>query len=211
MTPPFERPITYLITPGDIVAGNYTEKSRELIRQVRSAVDEEISLFQIREKRLDTKQLFALVEEAAAITRGTSTQLVVNDRADVAVAAGADGVHLTTHSLPAFEVRKAFGPDLLIAVSTHTLNEAETAARSGADLIVFGPVFETPGKGEPVGLEKLAEVSRSVRIPVVGLGGIDINNFRSVLNAGAAGFAGIRCFKDPPGLTAAVGKGASKP
>lgn len=196
----FGRPVTYMITPGGTARNNFSEKRAELIQQIESAVEAGISLIQIREKALDTRSLFALVREAANITRPTATKLLVNDRVDLAVSARADGVHLTAHSMPPADVRRTFGPDLLIAVSTHTIGEARSAASGGADLIVYGPVFQSPGKGQPTGTESLREVCRSVDIPVIGLGGIDAGNLGEVLEAGAAGVAGIRCFSEPAGM-----------
>jgi thiamine-phosphate pyrophosphorylase len=189
----FVRPITYLITRGEATPANFDKQREMILGVVRAAAENGISLVQIREKQLTTKLLFSLVSDAAAITVDSSTRLMVNDRADVAIGAGADGVHLTAASLPVSLVRSTFGDGLLIGASTHNMTEAAAAKRSGADLAVFGPVFATPGKGEPVGLDELAAVCRSLApFPVVGLGGIDESNYRDVLNAGASGFAAIR-------------------
>ena len=145
--------------------------------------------------------LYELTARAALLTRGTATRLVVNDRADVAARAGADGVHLTTRSLEAVIVRQSFGPDFLIGVSTHTLAEARAARDEGADFAVFGPVFDTPSKrayGPPVGLESLGEAARELSpFPLVALGGVTCENAASALTAGARGVAGIRLFADP--------------
>jgi thiamine-phosphate pyrophosphorylase len=146
--------------------------------------------------------------QAAAFTRGSSTRLLVNDRADIAQAAGADGVHLTGRSLEAALVRGAFGKHLLIGVSTHSLAEARAARESGADFVVFGPVFETASKrlyGEPVGLEKLEEVAREMApLPVIALGGVTLNNALDCIRAGASGIAAIRLFSDSEGLNKVV-------
>src|SRR6185369_15178481 len=101
-------------------------------------VDAEVPLFQIREKSLSARALYELVVGAVSITRGSKTRLLVNDRVDVARAAGADGVHLTAHSLPADVVRSTCGPDFLIGVSTHSREEAQAARAGGADFVVFG-------------------------------------------------------------------------
>ena len=117
----------------------------------------------------------------------------MNDRADVALAAGADGVHLTTTSLSTDVIRGNFPPGFLIAVSTHTEVEIILAEKLGADFAVFGPVFETPGKGSAKGLDELARVCAAVsNLPVLGLGGVDETNYESVMAAGAAGFASIK-------------------
>ena len=150
---------------------------------------------------LPGRVLYDLVVRAASITQGTVTKLLVNDRADIARAAGADGVHLTTHSLPAAVVRSGFGPEFLIGVSSHSLEEAQAARDGGADFVVFGPVFETESKrayGPPQGLDKLREVTRELNeFPVFAIGGITLDNIAACLEAGAAGIAAIRLFSDP--------------
>ena len=166
------------------------------------AVELGVSLIQIREKQLTGKLLYKLVCDAVTVTAGTETLLLVNDRADIAVAAGADGVHLPAMSLSPKMVRAAFGPEIIIGVSTHSISEASNARVGGADYIVFGPVFATPGKGDGCGVKGLAEVCRElVSFPVIALGGIDSDNFRSSLDAGAAGFAAIRSLNDPTEMT----------
>jgi thiamine-phosphate pyrophosphorylase len=153
---------------------------------------------QIREKSLSARVLYELATRAAAITRGTRTQLLVNDRFDVARAAGADGVHLTTRSLPTELVRSICGADFVIGVSSHSLDEAVEARAEGADFVVFGPVFETPAKqiyGKPQGLEKLREVTSALQgFPVLAIGGIDLDNAADCFRAGASGIAAIRLF-----------------
>ncbi len=196
-----QRPITYLITRGQATNDNFEEERSQILATVRSATECGISFVQIREKQIATKLLYSLTVDACAITRETSTKLLVNDRADVASAAGADGVHLTSRSLPVKTVRRAFGNEMIIAVSTHQSEEVTAAAAEGADMIVFGPVFPTPGKGEPTGCKRLSEICKMVEpFPVIALGGVNGGNFRSVLDAGAAGFASIRFLNDPETL-----------
>lgn len=155
---------------------------------------------QIREKNLNANVLYDLSLNAAAITRGSVTKLLINDRADIAVAAGADGVHLTTRSLPASLVRQTFGDEFLIGVSTHSLDEAARAAEDGADFVVFGPVFSTASKGdygEPNGLDNLAKVDSALApFPVLALGGITMDRFVSCIQVGAAGVAAISLLND---------------
>lgn len=167
-----------------------------------------ISLIQLREKNLTDSALYELTTRAARITHGSATRLLVNDRADIARAACADGVHLTTRSLEASIVRRAFGNPFLIGVSTHTLSEALEARDHGADFATFGPVFDTPSKrayGEPVGLEKLNEATRSLSpFPLIALGGITLENAPRTIRAGASGIAAIRLLSDPLKLDATV-------
>jgi len=163
-------------------------------------VSAKIDLIQIREKRLSTKVLYQLSTSAARITSGSPTKLLVNDRADVAATAGADGVHLTSVSLPPEVIRNNFGAEFLIGVSTHSLAEAVAAQRGGSDFVVFGPVFDTPSKqqyGESVGLTELRKVSSELKaFPVLALGGVTMDNVADCINAGAAGVAAIRMLSD---------------
>lgn len=196
-----DKPIIYLITKGEATASNFPFARREILDIIRVAVEEKVSLVQLREKNLTARLLFELTVEAAAITNGSATRLLVNDRADIAFAAKADGVHLAANSLPAAVIRRHFPKDFIIGVSTHTIETAMNASVNGADFVVFGPVFVTPDKSQPQGVAKLAEVCEKLRpFPVLGLGGIDESNVLSVLEAGASGFAGIRALNDPESL-----------
>jgi len=200
------KPILYLITRGTTDETTTTESAEfhQLLGQFSAAVSAGIQLIQIREKRLASRVLLELTSRAVSITQGTATRVLVNDRADIAAGAGADGVHLTTQSLEAAVVRQAFGERLLIGSSTHSIEEARTARDAGADFIVFGPVFESPAKkkyGPPVGLQALSGVARELApFPVIALGGISIKNATQCLRAGASGIAGISLFSKPEGL-----------
>lgn len=178
-------------TPGDL-------EFAYILLQVELAVFIGLSYFQIREKNLPTRMLYELVSRAAQHTRGSSTSLLVNDRFDVARAAGADGVHLTSTSLRPQIVRAVCGPKFVIGVSTHSLDEARAARDGGADFVVFGPVFETESKreyGPPQGLDKLGEVAAALAgFPVLAIGGVNLDNYESCLARGASGFAGISWF-----------------
>ena len=167
-----------------------------LIEFINRAAQAGVDMIQIRERDLSARHLFHLADEAAHITRQSGAQLLINDRADVAASSGA-GVHLTTRSMSADVVRQAFGTQMLIGVSTHNLDEAKAAEQKGADFIVFGPVFETESKkvyGPPVGLGALNKVVSRLSIPVLALGGINMENFREALDQGAAGAAAISLF-----------------
>ena len=194
------RPITYLITGGRTTSSTAPggEEFRRLVALVRSAVEARVTLVQLREKRLAGRVLYELAAAAAAVARGSGTRVLVNDRADIARAAGCDGVHLAANSLGAREVRRAFGEEFLIGVSTHSTAEAAEAREGGADFAVFGPVFDTPSKrayGPPVGLGALAEAARELSpFPLVALGGVGVEQVGAVLSAGAAGVAGIKLF-----------------
>ncbi len=203
-----QTPTTYLITNGATTERTTTPTSDEFTRVlalVERAVSAGITLIQLREKELPARTLYDLTVRAAQITAGSATRLLVNDRADVARAAGADGVHLTTRSLEARIVRRTLGHDFLIGVSTHSLAEASTARDEGADFATFGPIFETPSKrgyGAPVGLGALNEAARALApFPLLALGGIALGDVHQVLQAGARGVAAIRLFSDAHDLT----------
>jgi thiamine-phosphate pyrophosphorylase len=196
------RPLVYLITKGEATAKNFSEKSAEILQLIEAAVRAEISLIQIREKQLPARLVFELTEKAALLTRNSQTKLLVNDRADIAFLAGADGVHLTSLSLAAETTRQSFPKDFIVGVSTHTFAEAESAKLQGADFITFSPIFNSPNKGEPQSLNKLKELCRKLEsFPVIALGGIDEANYQSVLAAGASGFAAIRFLNKAENLT----------
>jgi thiamine-phosphate pyrophosphorylase len=210
MTLNLSKPILYLITRG-ATAEATTSASKEfqdILRQVSAAVAAGVQLVQLREKGLTARVLFELTARAAEITRGTSTRLLVNDRADIAAGAGADGVHLTTRSLEPEIVRKTFGADFLIGASTHSLAEATSARDGGADFVVFGPIFPTSSKeeyGPPLGVDRLAKVASELApCPVLALGGISRENAQECLRAGASGIAGITVFSVPKNLSRAV-------
>lgn len=192
------RPLIYLITSGETTERTTpaAEEFSGVLQLVQAAVSAQIDLVQIREKNLTASVLYQLASSAAGITRGSATKLLINDRSDIAAAAGADGVHLTTSSLPTAVVRQAFGNGFLIGVSTHSLDEARLARQDGADFVVFGPVFETPTKkdfGEPPGLTGLASAcSELFPFPVLALGGVSIGNVAECIRAGAQGVAAIR-------------------
>jgi thiamine-phosphate pyrophosphorylase len=191
-----EKPLIYLITQGELTAENFRADSSRTLSIIEKAVSSKISLIQIREKRLSAKLVFELASKAAHLTRNSGTKLLVNDRADIALAAKADGVHLTADSLPAEIVRRNFGADFIIGVSAHNLAEVAKASLAKADFATFSPVFATASKekyGAPQGIAKLREVSETLQgFPVIALGGIDENNFAEAFEAGARGIAAIR-------------------
>jgi thiamine-phosphate pyrophosphorylase len=199
-------PINCLITPGRTTRETTpsSEEFRELLALVARAVAARVPLVQLREKSLSARSMFDLAARSAALARGSQTRVLVNDRADIARAASCDGVQLTTLSLEASVVRRAFGEEFVIGVSTHSLAEALAAREGGADFALFGPVFDTPSKrayGPPLGLEALGEAARALApFPLVALGGVSPENARSAFDAGAAGVAAVRMFAESEDL-----------
>jgi thiamine-phosphate pyrophosphorylase len=153
---------------------------------------------QIREKDLEDRALFGLARLARTVLPPPA-RLLVNGRIDVALAAGADGVHLPADGLPAAALRERFGPGVLIGCSAHSLEEVGRARDAGADYVTFGPVYPTPGKGTALGTGELARAA-ALGIPVYALGGVTLERFGELAAAGAAGVAAIRMFQDVAGL-----------
>jgi thiamine-phosphate pyrophosphorylase len=177
-----------------------------LFESISHAIAAGINWLQIREKDLDTRKLLEVARFAMAKAHATSTRVVINDRLDVALAVNAAGIHLGEKSLPldmVSEWRRSSGrTDFLIGVSCHSLEAACAAAAGGADYIFFGPVFATPSKaafGAPQGIDRLREVCASVKIPVLAIGGLNLDNARDCLKAGASGIAAIRLFQNAKG------------
>jgi thiamine-phosphate pyrophosphorylase len=203
---PRKKPIVCYVTDGKALGA--ADRVGNVLARIRLAVAADADWVQIREKDLPARELLALAREAmeaASEARTGKVQVIINDRLDVALAAGAAGVHLGGESLPARDVvrwcRSGNAPaDFLIGVSCHGLEQARAAENAGANYVFFGPVFETPSKrafGPPQGVSRLSEVCGAVRIPVVAIGGVNGDNGAECLRAGAAGVAAIRLFQEP--------------
>jgi thiamine-phosphate pyrophosphorylase len=206
--PPGTKPILCYVTDRRAVP-----PGRTLLEAIRNAAGAGVDWIQIREKDLETSPLIVLVRDAIDAARGTNARILVNDRLDVALAAGAAGVHLGEMSLPveAFaEWRRSAGrAEFQIGISCHSTDAAIAAEHGGADYIFFGPVFGTPSKaafGPPQGIERLRVVCASVKIPVLAIGGVNLENAASCVAAGAAGIAAIRLFQEIPDAAATVAR-----
>lgn len=212
---PITRPIICYVTDRKALAGDKSLPA--LLDVIRAAVAGGVDWVQIREKDLPARELFALVREAVALasvrassTRPRSFKVIVNDRLDIAQAAGAAGVHLGHASAPAREVVRWCGAgnapaDFLVGVSCHSLEGAQEAENAGASYTYFGPIYETPSKipfGKPHGVEELAQVASAVAIPVIAIGGANASNASECIRAGAAGIAAIRMIQDAGDSTA---------
>lgn len=203
-----EPPIIYLITSGELRDDSAPAQVARTLDLVRRATQAGVTAVQLREKSLSARALYELARQAASITRGTSTRLLVNDRADIARAAAADGVHLTARSMGADVIRRLFGAQFLIGASAHSLDEARRARDRGADFVLLGPIFDTPQKrsyGPPLGLDALRKTAAELRpFPVVAVGGITAENVACVFEAGASGVAAIRLFSEADDLVSTV-------
>ncbi len=205
--PPEAKPLLCYVTDGRAL-----DTEADLLAVIRRAAVAGVDWIQIREKDLPTRDLMELARGAVEAAHGSATRILVNDRLDVALAAGAAGVHLAETSLPVEAVarwrRTADAPaGFLIGASCHSLAAVVEAERAGADYVVFGPVFATPSKaayGPPQGLDRLAEVCRCVRLPVLAIGGVTLESAGQCLASGAAGIAAIRLFQESADVTAVV-------
>jgi thiamine-phosphate pyrophosphorylase len=182
-----------------LVTDRHAAQGRPLDAVVAAALDGGVNLVQLREKDLAARELWALATRLRELTAGRAL-LLVNDRLDVALAAGADGVHLAGHSLPPAAARDALGPERLIGCSVHSIAEAEAAARGGADFLFVGTLY--PSRSHPgqagAGPQLIEDVRAAVDVPCVGIGGITARTAREVLMAGARGVAVISAIMAAP-------------
>lgn len=198
-------PRLYLVTDRRAVAGRSLPEAVAAALRAAGALAVAV---QLREKDLPAAEQLALARALRAVTSHFGAALYVNDRVDVALAARADGVHLPVEGLAVADVRR-LAPALGIGVSTHRAAEVASAAASGADFAVFGPVFETPSKrvfGPPLGLEALARAS-AYGLPVLALGGVNVHNGGACLARGVHGLAVARAAlgaRDPGHATRAL-------
>jgi thiamine-phosphate pyrophosphorylase len=177
----------YYITDRKAVGG-----FRPLLEIIRDQMHLGVDFIQIREKDLTARELFefalAVIEvRDNELRKHLPIKILINSRADIALATGADGVHLPS------DAPRLTLPGLLVSRSCHTLKEIKA---SDADLVTFGPIFETPGKGAPLGLDALKTACQLGK-PVYALGGVNWDNAAECMHAGAEGIAGIRLFQDP--------------
>ncbi|MCL4506212.1 MAG: thiamine phosphate synthase [Chloroflexi bacterium] len=169
-------------------------RGRALLDVAQAAVRGGVTVLQIREKHLTTRELVRAALELRAWAREAGVPFIINDRVDVALAVDADGVHLGPDDMALETARRILGHTRIIGVSAGTQDEAREAARGGADYIGVGAVYNTASKsdaGAPIGVDGFAAIARSVRIPAVAIGGLSVDNVAPVIMAGAAGVAVI--------------------
>ena len=191
----------YLVTDRKQTGG------RDLEDVLARALDGGVRSIQLREKDRDTVEVCRLGERLLARTRAAGAALIVNDRVDVAMALGADGVHLTRKSLPPNEARALVGPEVLLGVSCHSLGDVEEAVDGGVDFLVLGPIYATPSKA-PYGPPLTPEIVRRARafcpLPILAIGGIGPKGVPEVMAAGADGVAAISAVLAAPDPTLAT-------
>ena len=187
----------FLVTDRRRLAGDVPlEKARRcLLRQVEWAVEACIDCIIVRERDLEARDLADLTIAIVGRTRGTSTRVVVNDRVDVAIATGADGVHLRGDSMVPAVVRRMAPSEFLIGRSVHSVRESQSAA--DVDYLIAGTVWSSASKSEGhqlLGLDGFSDVARATRVPVLAIGGVTVDRVGEIAKAGGAGIAAIGFF-----------------
>jgi thiamine-phosphate pyrophosphorylase len=177
-----------------VVTDRHQTKGRPLVSLLQRVLSAAPPAIQLRERDLSARELVTLAREVQALTASRRSQLLINDRIDVALALEGVGVHLRSNSLPVSVARELLGPQRLLGVSVHTVDEGLLAKSQGADYIVLGPIYETPSKqvfGPPLGIHTLEKACRLIRIPIIGIGGVTAARAREMRCAGAFGAAVI--------------------
>lgn len=201
--------LLYYITDRTRFAGDEVERREQVLAAIARAASAGVDYIQLREKDLTARELEELAREAVSAVgkareQGSKAQLLINSRTDVAIAAGADGVHLRAADLSAGDARVVFAKcgvtKPIVGQSCHTPEEVALAESHGADFAVFGPVFEKDGKENAAGLGALRKACArpaipGARMPVLALGGVTLANASACLDAGADGIAAIRLFQ----------------
>jgi thiamine-phosphate pyrophosphorylase len=171
-----------------VITGEQFYQGRDYLEVIEEAIQGGADIVQLREKNKSKRELLKMAKELKKLTAKYNVPFIVNDHLDIALAVDADGIHIGQDDLPLAEARQIMGPDKIIGISTHALEEAIEAEKNGADYIGVGPVFETKSKVDvvdPVGLEYIKEVVSNTSIPFVAIGGIKLHNLDDVLDAGA--------------------------
>ena len=174
------------------ITDRYQTAGRPLLSVLERALIAGVRAVQLREKDLGTRALLELAAELLSLTRKHGGLLFINDRVDLVMALGADGVHLRSDSMPVQAARRMLGPNRLIGASVHSVEEVLKAETNGADFAVLGPVYDTPSKrlhGDPIGMRPLEEASQQSHIPIFAIGGISLPRVQEVRRAGAHGVA----------------------
>ena len=177
-----------------LVTDRHQTKGRPLVPLLQRVLTAAAPAIQLRERDLSARELVTLAFEVQAATASRRSQLLINDRIDVALALEGVGVHLRNNSLPVSVARQVLGTQRLLGISVHAVEEAVQVESQGADYIVLGPIYETPSKqmfGPPLGIHTLERACRLVRLPIIGIGGVTAARAREMRRAGAFGVAVI--------------------
>ena len=177
-----------------VVTDRHQTNGRPLVPLLHRVLATAVPMVQLRERDLSARALMTLACEVQAVTASRRSQLLINDRIDVALALEGVGVHLRSNSLAVSVARQLLGAQRLLGVSVHGVEEVMEAESQGADYLVLGPIYETPSKqmfGPPLGIHALEKACRLVRIPIIGIGGVTAARAHELRRAGAFGVAVI--------------------
>lgn len=176
-----------------------------LLEQLEAALQGGVTLVQLREKDLDPAAFLAEALEVKALCRRYHVPLILNDQVDLALACGADGVHVGSEDLPVAHIRRRAGPDFIIGATAKTVQQAQAAQAAGADYLGVGAVFPSPTKKNAIRItvEQLGEICGSVSIPCVAIGGISRENLPALAGGGMDGFALVSAIFSQPDIEAA--------
>lgn len=185
--------MTDRISPGRwrlyVITDEQFGRGRSHLQIAEAAIRGGADVLQLRDKEASGGRLYRVALELRKLTREAKVPFILNDRLDIALAADADGVHVGQEDLPASAARKILGPGKILGVSAETVEEAIRAEGEGADYLGVGPIFEARGTkadaGAPLGLERIAQIRRHCRLPIIAIGGINAENARTVREAGA--------------------------
>jgi thiamine-phosphate pyrophosphorylase len=177
-----------------VVTDRHQTNGRPLVPLLQQVFTSAVPIVQLRERDLSARELVRLAREVQVVTASHRSQLLINDRIDVALALEGVGVHLRSNSLPVSVARQLLGAQRLVGVSVHTVEEAIQVESQGADYVILGPIYATPSKqmfGPPLGIHTLERACRLVRIPIIGIGGVTAARAQQMRRAGAFGVAVI--------------------
>jgi len=192
-----------------LVTDRHQTKGRPLVPLLQRVLTVGAPAIQLRERDLSVRDFLALAREVHELTSAHRSQLLINDRIDIALVLEGAGVHLRSNSLPVSVARQLLGAERLLGLSVHGVEEAVQAESQGADYVIFGPIYETPSKqafGSPLGLHNLEKVCRLVRIPIIGIGGVTAARVGEMRQAGAFGVAVITAILGADDVEAATGE-----
>jgi len=184
----------YHLPPLYVVTDRHQIGEEHFLQVLEGLISQGGLMLQLREKDLPVRTLLKWASTLSRWAESHQVPLLINDRVDVVIATGAQGVHLRGNSLPVQQARKCLGPNRLIGVSVHSADEAAQREQEGADFVVLGPMYDTPSKrayGAPLGLSVLEEAKRRCQIPIFAIGGIDLSRVEDIRKAGAYGIAVI--------------------
>jgi thiamine-phosphate pyrophosphorylase len=190
-----------------LVTDRHQTKGRPLVPLLQQVLSAGALAIQLRERDLSGRELLTLVREVQVVTASCGSQLLINDRIDIALTLEGAGVHLRSDSVPLSAARHVLGPQRLLGISVHAVEEAVQAEAQGADYIVLGPIYDTPSKqmfGPPLGIHTLEKTCQRVRIPIVGIGGVTAARAREMRHAGAFGAAVITAILGAADVESAV-------